>query len=76
MKRSIYWLVLLPIYPALFLAAGCSAHSVSGKFTRPRTIIFYTNGALLILQQKASIAHVKWTDELEQYTSTELHSSY
>ncbi|KAF7893005.1 uncharacterized protein EAF02_000543 [Botrytis sinoallii] len=50
--------ILEPVYPALFLAAGCSAQSVSGKFTRPRTIIFDTNGALLILQQKANIAHV------------------
>ncbi|KAF7906474.1 hypothetical protein EAF00_000753 [Botryotinia globosa] len=66
MKRSLHLLVLLPsrkLYPASFLATGGSTQLVSRKLTRPCAIIFDTNRALPILQQEASSAHVKRTDE-------------
>lgn len=55
--------ILKPVYPAPLLTTGCSTQLVSRKFTRPRTIVFDTNRALLIIQQEAGVAHVKRTDE-------------
>ncbi|ESZ98934.1 hypothetical protein SBOR_0690 [Sclerotinia borealis F-4128] len=55
--------ILQPAYPAPSLATGWSAQLIAGNLTKPRTILFDTNGALLILQQGVGIAHIKWTDD-------------
>ncbi|APA06753.1 hypothetical protein SS1G_04639 [Sclerotinia sclerotiorum 1980 UF-70] len=55
--------ILEPAYPAPSLAAGWSAQLIAQGLSRPRTILFDTNGGLLILQQGVGIAHIKWTDD-------------
>lgn len=54
---------LQPAYPAPSLAAGWSAQLIAVDLTKPRTILFDTSGGLLILQQGAGIARIKWTDD-------------
>ncbi|CAD6448336.1 cc94c2f2-758e-4046-afb1-fbad1bacdc5a [Sclerotinia trifoliorum] len=60
--QSICPTILEPAYPAPSLAAGWSAQLIAQGLTKPRTILFDTNGGLLILQQGFGIAHIKWTD--------------
>lgn len=55
--------ILQPTYPAPSLATGWSAQLIAKDLTKPRTILFDTNGGLLILQQGVGIARIKWSDD-------------
>ena len=53
--------VLKPSYAAPSLAAGWSAQLVATGLTKPRSIMFDSNGHLLVVQQGAGIINLELT---------------
>ena len=49
-------------YPAPVLADGWDAQLIAQNLTLPRSILFDSNGGLLVVQQGAGVVHLDFTD--------------
>lgn len=54
--------VLTASYPAPIVSNGWEAQLIAQGLTAPRSILFDSNGGLLVVQQDAGIVHLEFTD--------------